>query len=171
MFTNPQGIYNKYSGKWDKPPGHKWNGKYWYEPLKAERKRTAAGENRSEQKKPASREKMRQEKADAAGSSGSESDTKPRRKRLKAAVRQATAQENTTKDQRVVRQGQQSSRATGCFLCGDTTHWASACPKGLTCFGCRKTGHYAKDCTDAEAKARSDEYRRTHPPKSRPEEN
>ncbi|KAE9006288.1 hypothetical protein PF005_g23938 [Phytophthora fragariae] len=64
MFTNPQGIYNKYSGKWDKPPGHKWNGKYWYEPLKAERKRTAAGENRSEQKKPASREE------DAAGKSG-----------------------------------------------------------------------------------------------------
>ncbi|GMF57863.1 unnamed protein product [Phytophthora fragariaefolia] len=41
MFTNPQGIYKKFSGKWDKPPGHQWNGKYWYEPMQVERKRVA----------------------------------------------------------------------------------------------------------------------------------
>ncbi|GMF41062.1 unnamed protein product [Phytophthora fragariaefolia] len=62
MFTNPQGIYNKYSGKWDKPPGHKWNGKYWYGPQNMERKRIARG-SRPEQKNSAPRQKVKQQKA------------------------------------------------------------------------------------------------------------
>ncbi|GMF31610.1 unnamed protein product [Phytophthora fragariaefolia] len=41
-FTNPQGVYNKATGTWDPPPDHLWNGKYWYEPPKAEIKRAAA---------------------------------------------------------------------------------------------------------------------------------
>ncbi|OWZ08380.1 hypothetical protein PHMEG_00019095 [Phytophthora megakarya] len=28
LFTSPQGIYNAYSGTWDPPPDHAWNGKY-----------------------------------------------------------------------------------------------------------------------------------------------
>ncbi|KAE9356739.1 hypothetical protein PR003_g2153 [Phytophthora rubi] len=39
LFTNPQGVYKAYSGTWDPPAGHAWNGKYWYEP----RKTKAAG--------------------------------------------------------------------------------------------------------------------------------
>ncbi|KAG4039916.1 hypothetical protein PC123_g24535 [Phytophthora cactorum] len=42
LFTNPQGVYNAYSGTWDPAPGHVWNGKYWYKPKKTERKRNAA---------------------------------------------------------------------------------------------------------------------------------
>ncbi|KAG2823388.1 hypothetical protein PC113_g22195 [Phytophthora cactorum] len=26
LFTNPQGVYNAYSGTWDPAPGHVWNG-------------------------------------------------------------------------------------------------------------------------------------------------
>lgn len=32
LFTTPQGIYNTFSGTWESPHGHRWNGKYWYEP-------------------------------------------------------------------------------------------------------------------------------------------
>ncbi|POM67389.1 Hypothetical protein PHPALM_16625, partial [Phytophthora palmivora] len=28
-FTNPQGVYNKFSGTWDVPEGRQWNGRYW----------------------------------------------------------------------------------------------------------------------------------------------
>ncbi|ETI31192.1 hypothetical protein F441_21687 [Phytophthora nicotianae CJ01A1] len=38
LFTNPQGVYKTFSGTWDPPPGHVWNGKYWYEPRKIARK-------------------------------------------------------------------------------------------------------------------------------------
>ncbi|GMF56251.1 unnamed protein product [Phytophthora fragariaefolia] len=29
LVTNPQGVYNAWSGTWDPPAGHQWNGKYW----------------------------------------------------------------------------------------------------------------------------------------------
>ncbi|KAE8973240.1 hypothetical protein PR002_g26254 [Phytophthora rubi] len=29
FFTNPQGVYNKYTGTWDVPDGRFWNGRYW----------------------------------------------------------------------------------------------------------------------------------------------
>ncbi|EEY54691.1 uncharacterized protein PITG_20354 [Phytophthora infestans T30-4] len=31
LFTNPQGVWNLYSGTWDVPPGRAWNGKFWAE--------------------------------------------------------------------------------------------------------------------------------------------
>ncbi|OWZ03867.1 hypothetical protein PHMEG_00024328 [Phytophthora megakarya] len=31
LFTNPQGVWNNYSGTWEKPPGRAWNRKYWEE--------------------------------------------------------------------------------------------------------------------------------------------
>lgn len=37
LFTILQGVYNTYPGTWDPPPGHVWNGKYWYEWRKGER--------------------------------------------------------------------------------------------------------------------------------------
>ncbi|GMF57008.1 unnamed protein product [Phytophthora fragariaefolia] len=75
MFTNPQEIYNKYSGKWDKPPGHKWNGKCWYEPQNAERKRIA-NYSRPEQKNSVPRQQAKQQTVVVEGSRGSESDAK-----------------------------------------------------------------------------------------------
>ncbi|KAE8889050.1 hypothetical protein PF003_g26817 [Phytophthora fragariae] len=29
FFTNPQGVYNKYTDTWDVPDGRFWNGRYW----------------------------------------------------------------------------------------------------------------------------------------------
>jgi hypothetical protein len=39
LFTNPHGIFNTYSGTWEVPPGRSWNGKFWGETAKKERKK------------------------------------------------------------------------------------------------------------------------------------
>ncbi|EGZ06232.1 hypothetical protein PHYSODRAFT_246670 [Phytophthora sojae] len=87
LFTNPQSVYNKATGTWDPPPGHVWNGKYWYEPRKTERKRAAAKattSGRAATKRPV----KTRPKHETDESSGDESDAKPRKK-FKAAVKQA----------------------------------------------------------------------------------
>jgi hypothetical protein len=38
LFTNPQGVWNKFSGTWDVPKGRQWNGKFWAEVTRKERK-------------------------------------------------------------------------------------------------------------------------------------
>ncbi|GMF37382.1 unnamed protein product [Phytophthora fragariaefolia] len=84
LFTNPQGVYNAYSGTWDPPPGHVLNGKYWYEPCKVARRNPIPKE---EIRKTATKAKQR---AVRAYSSSDGSDARPRRKRVKAAVKQVT---------------------------------------------------------------------------------
>ncbi|GMF43335.1 unnamed protein product [Phytophthora fragariaefolia] len=85
LFTDPQGIYNEYSGTWDPPPGHVWNDKYWYEPRKTVSKSSPPGHQAKSEKRP-TKSKTRKEKV---ASSSDESDARPRSKRLKAAVKQA----------------------------------------------------------------------------------
>ncbi|KAG6615453.1 uncharacterized protein IUM83_05054 [Phytophthora cinnamomi] len=83
--TNPHGIYNAWSGTWDPPPGHRWNGKYWYEPMKTEQKRSTTAASKPASAKPQAKTKSKRE---PVVSSGDESDTRPRRKRVKAVVKQ-----------------------------------------------------------------------------------
>ncbi|GMF62833.1 unnamed protein product [Phytophthora fragariaefolia] len=87
LFTNSQGVYNAWPGTWDPPAGHQWNVKYWYEPKKAERKRNTAVESGKPAAKPATKAKTKRE---PVVSSDDESDAKPKKKRFKAAVKQAT---------------------------------------------------------------------------------
>ncbi|GMF59662.1 unnamed protein product [Phytophthora fragariaefolia] len=161
MFTNPQGIYNNYSGKWDKLPGHKWKGKYWYEPQKEERKRIAR-DSSPEQKNFTPLQKAKQLKVVVVGSSGSESDAKLRMKTFKAAVRQPTTQVKQMISQRGTSQNQQLQRATGVIYVVARRIGHPLVPK-VSHFCLSKTVHLAKDSTDTEAKARNAEYRRTHP--------
>jgi hypothetical protein len=37
FFTNPQGVYNKYTGTWDVPDGRYGNGRYWQTTKKHQR--------------------------------------------------------------------------------------------------------------------------------------
>ncbi|KAG6613805.1 uncharacterized protein IUM83_19587 [Phytophthora cinnamomi] len=160
LFTNPQGIYNAWSGTWDPPPGHKWNGKYWYEPMKTERKRSTTAASKPAATKPQAKTKSKRE---PMVSSGDESDTRPRRKRFKAAVKQVAGDKDGG-DARTTRNmsggqndgGQRGN--TACFQCGQLGHWSTRCPNGSKCFACHKSGHYARTCPDAEAKARNDAY-------------
>jgi len=82
LFTNPQGIYNVFSGTWDTPPGYTWNGKYWVRMKPGERKRDAVGPgSRAESRKPAGKTRARPEPEP------SDDDEPPRKKRVKFAVR------------------------------------------------------------------------------------
>ncbi|KAE8902196.1 hypothetical protein PF002_g9662 [Phytophthora fragariae] len=50
FFTNPQGVYNKYTDTWDVPEGRFWNGRYW-QPTKKHQQVKAAHESRSSGKR------------------------------------------------------------------------------------------------------------------------
>jgi hypothetical protein len=160
LFTNPQGIYNVYSGTWDTPPGYTWNGKYWTKTNITERKRETGGASRrAETRKPAVKTRVRKE----VETSGDESDAPPRKKRVKAAVRQATA-EDRHDGSPAVRSGPRSGTganpagSAACFRCGQPGHWAQHCTNEPQCYACLKPGHLARDCPNEEAKSRNDAY-------------
>ncbi|KAE9003624.1 hypothetical protein PR001_g17924 [Phytophthora rubi] len=166
LFTNPQGVYNAYSGTWDPPAGHAWNGKYWYEPRKTARKTKTAG-SQAEVKKPAAKNKTRKE---AVASSSDESDARPRRKKVKAAVKQAAGRERSgSRSGSERRRGDDGGQAsnTPCYMCGQAGHWAAHCPTGPKCFACNQNGHFARENPNAEAKARNDSYLQQREAKSK----
>ncbi|GMF26833.1 unnamed protein product [Phytophthora fragariaefolia] len=78
FFTNPQGVYNKYTGTWDVPEGRFWDGRYWqptkkHKPVKLPQgKRTSNkyGIGRGEKKA-----KVRVVQAEADDSDNSATDT------------------------------------------------------------------------------------------------
>ncbi|KAE8982621.1 hypothetical protein PR002_g23481 [Phytophthora rubi] len=177
LFTNPQGIYNKYSGTWEPPPGHLWNGKYWYEPRKAERRRTQPAETTAGagSSKPLTSKIKRTREIQVA--SESEPEASPRPKKAKAAVKLTKADDHPKQNGRIVRgEGERGCKPavaepSNCFKCGQDGHWAATCPTKPKCYACGQLGHMARDCTDVEAKARNDEYLRTRLPKSPTAEN
>ncbi|GMF57913.1 unnamed protein product [Phytophthora fragariaefolia] len=166
LFTNPQGVYNAYSGTWDPPPGHVWNGKYWYEPRKSARKAkiTPATPHVAEAKRTAAKAKQRQEKL---ASSSDESDAKPRRKKAKAAVRQVTTGGRGDSQQRaeVV---EHSARAWQVAIVRRMARPIPAVDKQVTGRFNAPSNRFAthaispvtlpKQCTNAEAKAANDAY-------------
>ncbi|GMF36741.1 unnamed protein product [Phytophthora fragariaefolia] len=127
LFTNPQGVYNVVTGTWDPPPGHVWNGKYWYEPKKAEQKRTALtlpASDRTTSKKTAKVGSKRE----IIESSSDELDAKPRKKKLKAAVEQTsgTKRRVETMASEEIQSSNESRPNRGmCFQCDQHDHWST----------------------------------------------
>ncbi|KAE9344498.1 hypothetical protein PR003_g8440 [Phytophthora rubi] len=165
-LPSEMGGCNAYSGTWDPPAGHAWNGKYLYEPRNTVRKTKTAG-NQAEAKKPAAKNKTRKE---AVASSSDESDASPRRKKVKAAVKQAAGREwSESRSGSERRRGDDGGHAsnTPCYMCGQAGHWAAHCPTGPKCFACNQNGHFARECPNAEAKARNDSYLQPREAKSK----
>ncbi|ETP36094.1 hypothetical protein F442_15887 [Phytophthora nicotianae P10297] len=159
LFTNPQGVWNEYSGTWDVPAGRVWNGKFWYEPRKASQKRStenAVRSRREDMKRPVKAQKTR---AESPISSSDESDVKPQRKKQKAAVQQVAEprQEQRSGGRQPPRRSRAAQDMQACWKCGKNGHWAAQCPTGPKCYACNQYEHMAKDCTDAEAKAKNEE--------------
>ncbi|KAF1793553.1 Zinc finger, CCHC-type [Phytophthora cactorum] len=85
---------------------------------------------------------------------------KPRKKRLKAAVRQTTADGQrkgsaqakgggrSDGDQHAC--GSEQRGNTTCYRCGQVGHWSINCtnPVKPKCYACGKLGHYPRECTD-----------------------
>ncbi|KAE9014941.1 hypothetical protein PR003_g5849 [Phytophthora rubi] len=155
LFTNPRGVFNRWSGTWEPPTDRTWNGKYWALPKagservkrkKADTSSTEAPKVKTEGRKKA-RVLMVQEDS---GESAEEEEAEPAaRKRSAGAVRQVVSERG--------REGKPADPASKCFLCGSSEHWVRQCPR-FKCYACNKQGHTARDCTDKEAKARNDEY-------------
>ncbi|ETP09474.1 hypothetical protein F441_14661, partial [Phytophthora nicotianae CJ01A1] len=159
LFTNPQGVWNDYSGAWDVPAGRVWNGKFWYEPRKASQKRStenAVRSRREDMKRPVKAQKTRVE---SPISSSDESDVKPQRKKQKAAVRQVAEprQEQRSGGSQAPGRSREVQDMRACWKFGKNGHWAAQCPTGPKCYACNQYGHMAKDCTDAEVKAKNEE--------------
>ncbi|ETM33993.1 hypothetical protein L914_18825, partial [Phytophthora nicotianae] len=131
LFTNPRGVWNKYSGTWDVPSGRVWNGQFWYEPKKNARKRSPEDQQLrkpKDAKKPARTFKTRIE---PTPSSRDESDVRPPKKRMKAAVRQTTEPRAESRTEQRMNSGQSTRRPAvqvssghpGCRRCGQLGHW------------------------------------------------
>ncbi|KAG3118438.1 hypothetical protein PI124_g3542 [Phytophthora idaei] len=78
--ANPRGVWNKYSGTWDVPPGRAWNGQFWYEPKRNAKKRSPEAQtpsNQKDMKEPVGAQKTRIE---PAPSGSDESDVRPPKK-------------------------------------------------------------------------------------------
>lgn len=159
LFTNPQGVWNDYSGTWDVPPGHTWNGKYWVA-TKSGRKRTQDAQTSSKNPERKSRSHRDEE------SSGAESDARPVRKKTKAAVRQSAGQKDSSMPPSVA-----SRPPFHCYKCGEVGHVAAVCPNGVKCFACGEFGHLARDCTNVEAKSRNEARRKPRDEDKKSEEN
>ncbi|KAE9345496.1 hypothetical protein PR003_g7917 [Phytophthora rubi] len=133
---------------------------------KTARKTKTAG-SQAEVKKPAAKNKTRKE---AVASSSDESDARPRRKKVKAAVKQAAGRERSgSRSGSERRRGDDGGQAsnTPCYMCGQAGHWAAHCPTGPKCFACNRNGHFARECPNAEAKARNDSYLQQREAKSK----
>ncbi|OWZ16708.1 hypothetical protein PHMEG_0009459 [Phytophthora megakarya] len=94
LFTNPQGVWNNYTGTWEQPAGRVWNGKYWSESKKKGfRKKSVKSSTYHESKKPGTKQKSRRERNE------SDDDTAagpPPRRKLKAAARVVTAKDESS---------------------------------------------------------------------------
>lgn len=116
-------------------------------------------------KKPTGKAKQRRERHET---SSDESDARPPQKWLKAAVRQAVAEEDKS-DEQQVSDHRSAPRGNGligdnkanhrCYQCGQNGHWSMQCPMEARCYAYHRPGHFARECLDTEANARNDEQR------------
>jgi hypothetical protein len=161
LFTNPQGISNTNSGTWEVPPGRSWNGKFWAETAKKERRKRAeklettakrkhggaAGRERTarilQSREPAASDSDDEPEASAESEEAEAPAPKKARKR-KAAVKKAAAAEH------------------GGTEAKDQPPRIASSPYGKPfdnrCFACGQEGHFADRCPDPVAKERNDAY-------------
>jgi hypothetical protein len=148
-FTNPQGVYNKYTGTWDVPEGRFWNGRYWQpnrrnQPSHGQVDRRTGGKRESGASRAKVRLTMAAEDSDD-GDAAEDPPPSPRPKRRKGAVKKAVT------DRPPMKAGDPSSSPPG----PRGGRWPTV---ALGCFACGQPGHFARESPDEAAKARNDAF-------------
>ncbi|KAE8906193.1 hypothetical protein PF005_g525 [Phytophthora fragariae] len=135
-FTNPQGVYNKYTGTWDVPEGRFRNGRYWQPNRRVQQTRTELDQHSGGKRGSgagASRVKVRLTTAAEDSDDGEAAEDQPpfpRPKRRKVAVRKVTSEEQPMKA------GDPSSNHSGPRV----GQWPTM---NLKRFACGQAGHFA----------------------------
>lgn len=152
VFTNQQGVWNDYAGIYERPPGRKWNGRFW-EKVPTKRKTKRSPSTPAEPRKTRAK-RTRDESGDDTPQEKTES-----RKRKTASKPTADTGRSTVARVGAMRQPEAANHSNRkCIRCGSKDHYSTQCPDKPRCYACQQEGHYARDCTNAEAKARNDEY-------------
>ncbi|OWZ03689.1 LOW QUALITY PROTEIN: hypothetical protein PHMEG_00024533 [Phytophthora megakarya] len=136
VFTNQQGIWNDYAGIYERPPGQKWNGRFW-EQIAATRK--------ARRRSPSTPSRIRDEPTDE------EPAEKPASRKRKSTAKPATTEATKSPVARIAGVQRQEADTSGqreCLRCGSKEHYLAQCPDPPRCYACSKPGHFAKECTD-----------------------
>ncbi|KAK1928917.1 hypothetical protein P3T76_015557 [Phytophthora citrophthora] len=142
IFSNPQGVWNKFTGIWDIPEGRVWNGRYW--DVRPTRKRTAKPTAEKPAKKTAMAPKAEKKaiaKVKMVKAEDSEDDEVSEDKLVNAAPatrptkrQKAKRTKATTRTTRGAEQPRQQSESQPAVR-----------PIGqISCYACGRTGHFAK---------------------------
>jgi hypothetical protein len=169
LFTNPQGVWNKFSGTWDVPKGRQWNGKFWAETASKKERRpapesTARRGTGSTAGQAAKKAKVMLTAVPELSSDGddeeddSEAGPSPpkKAKRKRGSVKQAAASE--PRNENTKKRAEWRNGGPGRFR------------EELRCYACGNPGHFADRCPDPVAKARNDAYLASRRPASKPAE-
>ncbi|KAI9987330.1 hypothetical protein PInf_023333 [Phytophthora infestans] len=101
-FTNPRGVYNKFTGLWDVPDGRSWNGRFCKPTKKNQKTRQSGSYHGGKRGSSEKRGKVRivQSMADSSEESDSDGELpQPKAKKRKAAKRKTKAPTHSAKDE------------------------------------------------------------------------
>ncbi|KAE8983872.1 hypothetical protein PR001_g23332 [Phytophthora rubi] len=152
-FSNPQGVWNKFTSTWDIPVGRQWNGRYWAkksvkrdrparatEPLAVRRMVPAKADQKAKASMAVAADQYEEEESDNDAETTVSHTPAPAKKRK-------SAERGTKAATRLVKPGETA-----------TDEKPASQRLGVQCYACHHFGHIAAKCPDDDARTRNEEY-------------